>query len=77
MTDSREDPSRSAPVPEADLAFVRTVPVAERPNKVLPEMFAAPPPAEAGARTFAAFAASLLIPKPVDAEVAEHEEVAA
>jgi hypothetical protein len=42
---------------EADLAAVRTVPIARRPNKVRAEEFAAPPPA--GTRTFAAFLASL------------------
>jgi hypothetical protein len=51
----------SAPgtVPEADLSRVRTVPVAERPNRVVAADFAAPPPAEAAARTFSAFLASL------------------
>jgi hypothetical protein len=38
---------------------VRTVPVAGRPNKVLAEHFAAPPPADAGGRTFGAFIHSL------------------
>jgi hypothetical protein len=38
---------------------VRTVEVASRPNKVLAEHFASPPPAEAEARTFAAFVGSL------------------
>jgi len=42
---------------EADLAAVRTVPIARRPNKVRAEEFASPPPA--GTRTFAAFIASL------------------
>ena len=42
---------------EADLAAVRTVPIARRPNKVRAEEFAAPPPR--GNRTFAAFLASL------------------
>jgi hypothetical protein len=42
---------------EADLAAVRTVPIALRPNKVRAEEFASPPPA--GDRTFAAFLASL------------------
>jgi hypothetical protein len=42
---------------EADLAAVRTVPIARRPNKVRAEEFAAPPPAQN--RTFAAFLASL------------------
>jgi hypothetical protein len=42
---------------EADLAAVRTVPIARRPNKVRAEEFASPPPD--GKRTFAAFLASL------------------
>ena len=42
---------------EADLAAVRTVPIARRPNKVRAEEFASPPPN--GNRTFAAFLASL------------------
>ena len=42
---------------EADLAAVRTVPIARRPNKVRAEEFASPPPASE--RTFAAFLASL------------------
>ena len=42
---------------EADLAAVRTVPIARRPNKVRAEEFASPPPG--GKRTFAAFLASL------------------
>ena len=42
---------------EADLAAVRTVPIARRPNKVRAEEFASPPPG--GQRTFAAFLASL------------------
>jgi hypothetical protein len=41
---------------EADLAGVRTVPIARRPNKVRAEEFASPPD---GKRTFAAFLASL------------------
>jgi hypothetical protein len=40
-----------------DLAAVRTVPIARRPNKVRAEEFASPPPG--GKRTFAAFLASL------------------
>jgi hypothetical protein len=51
--------SASGEVPEADLSRVRTVPVAGRPNKVFPEHFGGAPPADAAARTFAAFAASL------------------
>ncbi|HUQ83773.1 MAG TPA: hypothetical protein VM076_21665 [Gemmatimonadaceae bacterium] len=43
--------------PEADLAAVRTVPIARRPNKVRAEEFAAPPPPDK--RSFAAFLASL------------------
>ena len=46
-------------VPEADLSRVRTRPVASRPDRVLAEQFASPPPAERGERTFAAFTASL------------------
>lgn len=46
-------------IPEADLSRVRTVPVGGRPNKVLAEHFAAPPPADAAARTFGAFVGSL------------------
>jgi hypothetical protein len=42
---------------EADLAAVRTVPIARRPNKVRAEEFASPPPD--GRRTFAAFLAAL------------------
>ena len=42
---------------EADLAAVRTVPIARRPNKVRAEEFASPP--SAGDRSFAAFLASL------------------
>jgi hypothetical protein len=42
---------------EADLAAVRTVPIARRPNKVRAEEFASQPPG--GKRTFAAFLASL------------------
>ena len=42
---------------EADLAAVRTVPIARRPNKVRAEEFASPPPN--GNRSFAAFVASL------------------
>ena len=42
---------------EVDLAAVRTVPIARRPNKVRAEEFASPPPG--GKRTFAAFLASL------------------
>lgn len=42
---------------EADLAAVRTVPIALRPNKVRAEEFASPPPS--AGRTFAAFLASL------------------
>jgi hypothetical protein len=42
---------------EADLAAVRTVPIARRPNKVRTDEFASPPPS--GKRSFAAFLASL------------------
>ena len=38
---------------------MRTVPVAGRPNKVLAEQFASPPPAEAGERSFGRFLGSL------------------
>jgi hypothetical protein len=53
------DWSAAGNAPEADLSRVRTLPVSTRPNKVLAAQFAAPPPADASARTFAAFAASL------------------
>jgi hypothetical protein len=42
-----------------DLARVRTVPVATRPNKVHAEQFADPPPEDAGARSFVRFLGSL------------------
>ena len=42
--------------PEADLSRVRTVPIAQRPNKVRAEEFAAPPGAD---RSFGAFLRSL------------------
>src|SRR6202008_626683 len=45
--------------PEAGLSRVRTVPVSSRPNKVLAEHFAAPPPAGPAQRTSPAFLASL------------------
>lgn len=51
--------SAAGKIPEADLSRVRTVPVGGRPNKVLAEQFAAPPPADAAARTFGAFVDSL------------------
>jgi hypothetical protein len=57
MPDSPDQ--NQSPVPEADLSRVRTVPVAGRPNKVLAEQFASPPPANRGERTFEAFVASL------------------
>lgn len=47
------------PPPLADLSGVRTVPVAERPNKVAAGDFAAAPPAAAEARSFGAFLESL------------------
>ena len=53
------DGSASGSIPEADLSLVRTLPVSSRANKVRAEDFASPPPAEADARTFAAFAGSL------------------
>ena len=43
-------------IPEADLAQVRTVPIAHRPNKVRADEFAAPPGAD---RSFGAFLRSL------------------
>jgi hypothetical protein len=46
---------------------VRTVPVATRPNRVLAEQFASPPPSGEGERTFAAFLGSL--PHVLQAEV--------
>jgi hypothetical protein len=64
-----ERPRRPAPAadapPEADLAAVRTVPVSKRPDRVLAEQFAAPPPA-AGPRSFSSFLASL--PRVLQAE---------
>jgi hypothetical protein len=51
--------SAAGKIPEADLSRVRTVPVGGRPNKVLAEQFAAPPPADAAGRTFGAFVDSL------------------
>ena len=61
VSDSNGNDSGSAAgmVPEADLSRVRTVPVGGRPNKVLAEQFASPPPPDAGGRTFAAFVRSL------------------
>lgn len=58
--------SATGTIPEADLSRVTTVPVGGRPNKVLAEQFAAPPPADPGARTFGAFVASL--PRVLQAE---------
>jgi len=58
--------SATGTIPEADLSRVATVPVGGRPNKVLAEHFAAPPPADPGARTFGAFVASL--PRVLQAE---------
>ncbi|HEX2189033.1 MAG TPA: hypothetical protein VHG51_09070 [Longimicrobiaceae bacterium] len=54
-------PERSAPAtrPEADLSRVRTVPVGGRPNKVLAEQYASPPPADPAERSFGAFLGSL------------------
>jgi hypothetical protein len=51
--------SAAGEIPEADLSRVRTVPVAGRPNKVLAEHFAAPPPVDEAGRTFGAFVRSL------------------
>ncbi|HEX2093767.1 MAG TPA: hypothetical protein VHG28_15300, partial [Longimicrobiaceae bacterium] len=61
MTHDEPTPERSAPAPrpEADLSRVRTVPVGGRPNKVLAEQYAAPPPAGAAARSFGVFLRSL------------------
>ncbi|HYW08773.1 MAG TPA: hypothetical protein VE913_17560 [Longimicrobium sp.] len=59
MTDPNPPASRSAPIPEADLARVRTVPVGGRPNKVLAEHFAGAVPATPEERTFGAFVNSL------------------
>ena len=56
--DNRSGSAAGKPA-EADLSRVRTVPVGARPNKVLAEHFAAPPPAERAARSFGAFVASL------------------
>ncbi|CAN5903924.1 hypothetical protein BH23GEM7_BH23GEM7_13550 [soil metagenome] len=53
------DTSAFGEIPEADVSFARTVPVAARPNKVSAELFASPPPAQPGERTFAAFLRSL------------------
>lgn len=47
--------SASGTWPEADVSRLRTVPVAERPNKVHAEQFAAPPPADPAERSFARF----------------------
>jgi hypothetical protein len=58
-TDGNDERSAPGHVPEADLSRVRTIPVAGRPNKVEADQFAAPPPADASARTFSAFVASL------------------
>ncbi|MBV9772544.1 MAG: hypothetical protein JO040_01255, partial [Gemmatimonadetes bacterium] len=49
----------SAARPEADLSRVRTIPVGGRPNKVLAEQYASPPPADPAARSFGAFLGSL------------------
>lgn len=52
-------PRSASETPEADLAAVRTVPVARRPNKVVAGQFASPPPSDPQQRTFAAFLHSL------------------
>jgi hypothetical protein len=52
----READSRATSAGEADLAAIRTIPVARRPNKVRAEEFAHPP---SGDRSFAAFLAAL------------------
>ena len=54
----RGDASASGAYPEADLSLVRTVPIAERPNKVVAEQFARPP-AAGGGEGFARFLESL------------------
>jgi hypothetical protein len=61
VNDGNPNDSGSAPgtIPEADLSRVRTVPVGGRPNKVLAEQFAAPPPPDPAARSFGAFVRSL------------------
>lgn len=58
-TDHREQGSALGNLPEADLSLVRTLPVSTRPNKVVAEQFASPPPADASARSFGAFVGSL------------------
>lgn len=57
--DRRPDGSAPGSPPEADLSLVRTLPVSTRPNKVLAEQFASPPPHSGDERTFGAFLASL------------------
>lgn len=52
MTPFSEDPPGSSPPPEADLSRIRTVPVAERANKVAAKAFAAPPVAGGSFREF-------------------------
>ncbi|HSU16395.1 hypothetical protein [Longimicrobium sp.] len=56
---------------------MRTLPVSTRPNKVVAEQFASPPPAEAGDRTFAAFLDSLPHVLQADAFVQVVDAVAA
>ncbi|HET7275961.1 MAG TPA: hypothetical protein VFI91_12405, partial [Longimicrobiaceae bacterium] len=59
MTDTPESGRRSAPIREADLSGIRTIPVADRPNKVGAEQFASPPPQDPADRTYARFLDSL------------------
>lgn len=59
VNDGNDSGPAPGPVPEADLSRVRTVPVGGRPNKVLAEQFAAPPPDDPAARSFGAFVRSL------------------
>lgn len=59
MAEDRHPADEHPTRPEADLARVRTVPVGGRPNKVLAEQYASPPPADPGARSFGAFLGSL------------------
>lgn len=58
MSDSSDNPT-PLEYREADLAKVRTIPVAVRPNKVRAEEFAVPPSDDANARTMHAFLSSL------------------
>jgi hypothetical protein len=53
------DTSVFGKIPEADVSSVRTLPVADRANKVSAEQFASPPPRAIEQRTFGAFVRSL------------------